>query len=273
MANGNLPPPARNGKPAPAATAPVVDPRQFTVSGGIINKPQRVVIYGTGGIGKSTLAALAPNPVFIDIEGGTAGLDVPRIDGVTSFMGLRSCIQSNIADGFDTIVLDSASKAYEWATDHTIATVKHEKGHGVSSVEGYGFGKGYQHVYDTFLLLLADLDSQIRRGRNVVVIAHSCVEDVPNPLGDDFIRFEPDLQSPRSGKASIRNRVVQWADHVLYLGYDVVVIDGKGIGTGTRTIWPTERPDHVAKSRSVVEEIPYNDPTDGTIWSLIFGGK
>src|SRR5690606_41783294 len=48
-------------------------------------------------------------------------------------------------------------------------------------VEGYGFGKGYTHVYDTFLHLLAELDRHVREGRNVIGIAHECTANVPNP--------------------------------------------------------------------------------------------
>jgi hypothetical protein len=106
----------------------------------------------------------------------------------------------------------------------------------------------------------------------VILIAHDCTADVPNPVGEDFIRFEPHLQSPKSGKASIRNRVVQWADHVLFVGYDVVAKDRKGKGVGTRTIWQVERPDHVAKSRTLTEPMPFEAADDGAIWAQIFGG-
>ena len=49
------------------------------ISNGKVIRPQKVVIYGSEGIGKSTLAAQFPNPLFIDTEGGTAQLDVRRI--------------------------------------------------------------------------------------------------------------------------------------------------------------------------------------------------
>src|SRR6185436_20399049 len=108
-----------------------------------------------------------------------------------------SALQSKIVDDFDSIVLDG-TKAEEYAIAHTLANVPHEKGGRVSSIEGYGFGKGYQYVYDTFLLLLADLDRLVERGKNAVLICHECVSDVPNPAGEDFLRFEPHLQCPKS---------------------------------------------------------------------------
>lgn len=230
-----------------------------------------MLLYGPGGIGKSSLAALAPKPVFLDIEAGTRELDVQRIDGLDTFGDLRACLQSSALDGFSTVVIDTATKAEELAIAHTLATVKHEKGHSVSSIEGYGFGKGLQHLFDTFLLLLSDCDRHVRAGRNVILIAHSCIDTVPNPHGDDWIRHEPHLQAPKSGKASIRNRVVQWADHTLFLGYDVIAKDGKGKGSGTRTIWPQEMPTHVAKSRLIHDAMPFEFGS-GEVWRLIFGG-
>ncbi len=245
-------------------------PQEFPVTSGRLDAPQRTVLYGTGGIGKSTLGALAPGAVMLDIESGTLELDVQRIDNIDTFAALRACLQGDALDGYRTVVIDSATKAEELAVAHTLSTVKHEKGHHVSRIEDYGFGKGYQHVYETFLLLLADLDRQVRLGRNVVLIAHECIDNVPNPVGDDWIRYEPHLQRPKSGKASIRNRVVQWADHVLFVGYDVVTEDGKGRGGGTRTIWPNEQPSHIAKSRRIAEPIQFRDTTDDTVWQQIF---
>ena len=275
MAEAKAPPPQKKRGAPTNSSSPASAPAgatQFAVVSGRKTGAQRIVIYGPGGIGKSSLAGLAPNPVFIDVEDGTREMDVPRVESVESFADARACLQSNAFEGFDTVVIDTATKMEEWAIAHTIETVKNEKGSHVSSIEGYGFGKGYMHVYDTFLLLLSDCDRQIRANRNVVLIAHDCTADVPNPVGDDFIRYEPHLQAPKSGKASIRNRLVQWSDHVLFLGYDVHSEDGKGKGVGTRTIYPMERPDHIAKSRILpAEPLPFEHEEDDRVWGLLFG--
>ena len=41
-------------------------------------RAQRVVIYGTEGIGKSTFASQFPNPLFIDTEGSTSNMEIGR---------------------------------------------------------------------------------------------------------------------------------------------------------------------------------------------------
>jgi len=229
----------------------------------------RVVIYGPGGVGKTTLACMAPGPVAVfDLEDSLPVLrgQLPeefqgrlnRVGSVFDWQTMRDMLHMPGWDEIKTIVIDSATRAEEWAVEHTLATVPHEKGQRVSRIEDYGFGKGYSHVYDTFLTLLGDLDHHTRAGRNVVLICHDCTASVPNPDGEDWIRYEPRLQSPASGKSSIRLRVREWADHVLFVGYDVSVTNGKGKGNGTRTIFPVELPHCMAKSRSLSETIILN---------------
>ena len=46
---------------------------------GRVTRPQKSAIYGPEGVGKTTLASQAPNPVFLDTEGGTDHLDVARL--------------------------------------------------------------------------------------------------------------------------------------------------------------------------------------------------
>lgn len=279
-AKAKLPPPPRNGAPPPddfirTAPAPQAESREYALVGGTIPRAQRVLLYGKPGIGKTTLASLIAGVAFVDIAEETSHLDVLRIgtDQIRNWSDLRACIQSNLFDGSRAITLDNATTADGWSISHTLDTVPHEKGHRVKSIEGYGFGKGLSHNYDTFLPLLMDFDRHIRAGRHVILIAHDCISDTPNPTGDDFIRYEPHLQGPKSGKASIRNRVIQWADHVLFVGYDIVAKDGKGTGGGTRTIYTDETPAFLAKSRSFHGVLPFTGPEDGAIWDHILGGQ
>lgn len=44
---------------------------KFQITRGLIVKPQKVVVYGPEGIGKTTFAADFPDPLFIDTEGST----------------------------------------------------------------------------------------------------------------------------------------------------------------------------------------------------------
>lgn len=269
------PPPLKNGNGTQVHTPK----KMFSVSTGAQAIAQKIIIYGSGGVGKTELASLIAkngiNPLFLDIGDGTNFLDVQRVKpNPQTWDDMRDALHSpELWKGFNAIVIDDLTKAEEMATDWAVANIPHEKGHKVDSIEGYGFGKGLTHVYETFMKLLGDLDAHAREGRWVICIAHECTANVPNPSGADWIRFEPRLQSPASGKNSIRHRVKEWADHLLYVGFDTIVNkEGKASGGGTRTIYPTELPTWLAKSRSLSEPIPYYRG-DNELWTRIMKGE
>jgi len=239
----------------------------------------RVVLFGPGGIGKTTEAALAPGPVaFFDLDdslGVLAGqlpedLDIRPVADAGDWAAIRGALHAEGWDDIKTIVIDSATKAEELCVRWVLDNIQTDKGKKAERIEDYGWGKGYTHTYETFLLLLGDLDQHVRAGRNVILICHDCTSTVPNPRGEDWIRYEPRLQSPSSGKASIRLRVREWADHVLFFGYDIDVTGGKARGGESRTIYTTEQPHCMAKSRTLDEEIVV-ERHDPALWQKLFG--
>ena len=272
------PSPKTPSGPSPsAAKSGLQSTRSQAISRGVRQAAQKIIIYGPGGVGKTKLASLTEEigvqPLFIDIEEGSNFLDVPRIDPTPeTFEELLAAIRDyGMASDCHAIVIDSLTKAEELAIQYTLRTVPHEKGHFVESVEAYGFGKGYTHVFESFLKLLQALDAAARKGKHIIGICHDCTANVPNPAGEDWIRWEPRLQSPPSGKGSIRHRVKEWCDHLLFVGFDTFVSEGgKASGSGTRTIYSTELPTHWAKSRSLTEPVVYEDGVP-TIWNKIFG--
>jgi hypothetical protein len=245
------------------------------VSSGRDVNAQRIGIYGTGGIGKTKLASLLKQvgirPLVIDVENGSKFLDVERIGDIGTYEELRGVLHDEqLIAPYGAVVIDSLTKVEELATEHTLRTVPADnQGTMVDNVEGYGFGKGYVHVHETFLKVLGDLDAIVRAGKHVIVICHDCKAAVPNPNGIDWIRYEPRLQE--TAKGPTRSRVFEWCDHFLFIGYDVNVNkDGKGSGYGTRAIYPAELPTHKAKSRDIANTIVYQDG-EPELWKLLFG--
>lgn len=273
-------PPQRPTAPLPTTRPPAqIGKVQF----GNIQKRKghRTLLYGTGGIGKTTLACLAPGKtVFIDADESLevlkaqlveVGIELPvKVDSVTNWATLRAALQSDGWDGINNIVLDTVTKIEEWGVAHTLATVKTDKGRTPEGIEDYGFGKGYKYVFENFLTLLGDLERHTRAGRNVFLLAHDCTSNVPNPKGEDYLRYEPRLQHAGKGDASVRLRLKEWSDHVLFLGYDVEVNKETGVaqGSGTRTLYASELPFCMAKSRTFSGTINIDKPGDSP-WELI----
>ena len=237
------------------------------------NVGQRVVLYGSGGIGKTTLAASAPGPVaFFDLDGSLAVLKLknePLLVRVSTWEEIKDAIQGKGWDEVRTICIDSLSKAEELATSWIYENIKTEKNGKAKSLPDYGWGEGYIHLQDTVMSLLADLDRHRDIGRNIVLICHDQTCEAPNPAGHDWLRFEPRLQNTKN--APLRMKVKEWADHVIFIGYDMEVDkDGKAKGQGTRTYYPTEKPWCLAKSRTLSksEELKQDDQA---FWSKLFG--
>ena len=237
----------------------------------------RVVLYGTGGAGKTTLACSLPGrTAFIDLDeslgklagvraklksGDVVAVDVRGEDGEPTWERLRDALNAPGWDGIDNVVIDSFTAAEELAKAFVLRTVPVGKGMMAKSIEDYGYGKGYVHLFDAVTAALPLFERHIRAGRNVVLICHECIQTCPNPAGDDFIRYEPRLQSPSGGKASIRYRVKEWADHVLFLRLDCEVTeDGKAKGGYFRTVYPADLQWGMAKSRTLTAEVTVNDP-------------
>lgn len=229
-------------------------------------KGQRLGIYGSGGIGKTSLACQLPGKTAMldadeslsTLRGQLELVDIPLpvIIPATNFGELLYILTADGWQGIDNIVIDTGTRVEEWAKAYTLANVKTKTCTSPKKLEDYGFGKGEGFLYETFISLIPHLDSHIRAGRNVVWIFHECINVVPNPESEDWQRYEPRLNNPKSGKHSIRLHMKEWLDHLLFVNYDVAVEkdERKGKGQGTRTIYTSELPFCMAKSRTTSDK-------------------
>jgi len=93
---------------------------------------------------------------------------------------------------------------------------------------------------------------------------------VPFPAAEDYLRWEPDLyKGGKDGRGSTRQRIKGWADHVVFVCFDVRVTDGKGRGSGTRTWHSLELPTHIAKSRTVQTSAAFELSDPGAVWRTL----
>ena len=112
----------------------------FTISKGPVPTAKKVVIYGPEGIGKTSLAAHFPVPVFIDTEGSTKEYDLSRFPAPTSWQMLRDEVKEIKQNPqlCRTLVIDTA----DWA--EALCSVHVCDSNGVKGgIEGFGYGKGY----------------------------------------------------------------------------------------------------------------------------------
>lgn len=102
----------------------------LNISNGVIPRAQKVVIYGSEDVGKTTLAASFTNPLIIDTEGGTAHMDVRRVDKPQSWDELIAIVGevASTPNICKTLVIDTADWAEQLATVHVCAKYKQNSG-------------------------------------------------------------------------------------------------------------------------------------------------
>ncbi len=225
---------------------------------GELKKPIKCLLYGPEGIGKSTFASMFPTPVFIDTEGSTVRMNVVRTRKPESWAALLDQVMffSRNPGEFRTLVVDTADWAEKLCIAHICA-----KGQ-VTSIEGFGYGKGYTYLEEEFVKLLHALNAVIDAGMHVCLTAHAALQKVeePNEVGS-YDRWAPKLLKRNTPL------VKEWADMILFANYKVFVsnVDGKGAtkgknkaSGGTRMMYTSHHPCWDAKNRfGLPEELPF----------------
>lgn len=239
-------------------------------------KGQRIGIYGVPGIGKTSLITTLPGKTVVFDADSSLGvlkksgikLDNTLTAPAESFEDILNALNDqSIWDGVNNIVIDTITRVEKLAIEYVLKTFKSKKGERVNNITEYGFGDGFRLLFDQMLKLFASLEQHaLRHGRNIIIIAHSTACKAPNPTGDDYLRYEPQLTS--SEKQNTKSYMMAFLDHLLFINYEVAAVEGKAKGNGTRIIYPVETATHMAKSR-ILKEAMFYKANDNTLWEKI----
>ena len=234
------------------------------------DKPPRIVIYGTSGIGKSSFGAAAPNPIFIPTEDGAAALSVPTFPLIREWTNAEGTGMANAFDvlagephQFQTVVLDSA----DWTEN--ILKEQVAKDHGIkvydTNHKALSYGRGPRAV-EEYWRKMCDSFNYLRdaRGMGCIIIAHSLVKRFDDPTTEAYDRYQLDLMKDSAAV------LTEWADIVLFANKQTTVIEEKvgvngvkkrGVGPDERLMFTTETAAYKAKSRwSIPARLPLSYP-------------
>jgi hypothetical protein len=219
-----------------------------------VTHPPRIVLYGTHGVGKSSWAAQADRPVFIQTEEGLDALDVTAFPLARSYDEVMEAIGSLYSEDHDfgTVVLDSA----DWMEQLIFKQVA--VNHKINNIEDMGYGKGYTFAVDLWRNVMEGFDL-LRNEKNmqVIFLAHTQIKRYDDPLVDSYDRYMLDLHK---GGAAI---ISEWCDLLMFANYRVNTVKSdvgfnqkktRAVGAGERVLHTQERPGWVAKSRWALPE-------------------
>ena len=210
-------------------------------------KPPRLLIYGTAGIGKTTLGTNAPAPVFIQTE--DSEVDCPTFGLLKTYDEVMEAMASLVTEDHDfkTVVLDSLDWLEPIIWRETCRLNKW------ASIEDPGYGKGYAAALDTWRVVLDGFNAlRDERGMAVIILAHCEIKRFDSPETEPYERYQIKLQ--KAASALVQEHV----DAVLFANYRVSTVKAdagfnrkavRGVGAGDRRLYTTERPAFLAKNR------------------------
>jgi len=223
------------------------------VKRGRIAAPIKALVYGVEGVGKSTLGAGLPEPLFVCAESGTEQLDVARLPEPRAWSEVLGALDELAAGGhgYQSVVVDTVDWLEPLLWDHLCAK------HKWSSIEAPGYGKGYVEALSEWRQLLRRLDQVRAAGLHVLLLAHATVRRVSPPDLEAYDRYS--LKVNEKAAALVR----EWADAVLFAQYEVSTAKGrtdrvaKAYSTGERVLRTVYSASWDAKNRwGLPETVP-----------------
>jgi hypothetical protein len=241
--------------PAKRASSPPTRPTVVASSQNIFedlidDKPKHgrfLMLYSPPGMGKTTLAAQFPKPMFITTS-GEQGIylykerklvpsDIPivqleplfaheDIPAASGHPGYNRCMSAmtRFRDGQhdrETLVIDSTSGLQDICYQHCASVLFDGD---MDSKDFTAYYAGYTKAAEAFWSskLLATMLEIVAKGYNVVLIAHSTFKPVNNPNGPDYDQYRPELDK------NIWKYTSKDLHGVFFLGQEIMVsIDQK----------------------------------------------
>lgn len=262
----------RNGAVAAAPVTPAKPRLSLArVSKGRQTHPVWIHVYGPEGVGKSSLGAATPSPIFIDVEQGTFELETTRFQfdesGRTMPRDFEELLEAvrvieREEHPYKTLVIDTLDAVEALVWQHICAR------DGKANVSDYGYGKGENIVaLDEWRKLVAALERVRAKGVNVITLSHSIVKRFDDPEGEGYDRHVLKLHEKAGGLIKER------ADAVLFAKFETVKKkdkDGRkvrAITTDARFLYTHKTGAFDAKNRC---DLPFELPLDwNELWSAI----
>jgi hypothetical protein len=215
------------------------------------SEPPIITVYGETGLGKTSLAASFPDPIFVQIapERAPADIEIATFGYIESYPDFMDALRAVAEEEHEyrTLVIDSlnALEKIVWAE----ACVRGQW----KSIEDPGYGKGYIKADEVWSEVMQYVNwIRDNLGMSIVMLGLSDTETHEEPGVAPYKRYDLRLHK------RARSLIFQTSDAVLFMNTKVV-LEEKDVGFGrksshatggnTRWLYTDAKPVHAAKNR------------------------
>ena len=211
------------------------------------SSPLKIVVYGIGGVGKSTFASTAPKPIFMNLEDNIRCINVAKVK-LTSYQEVEDFLTDlyNASNNeYRTLVIDSVDVLASLLYKHIA------KKYNINDFTA-GFGKGYAFVNRAFEEFIATINliSNAKKMNVIMICQEAQKSEGDIEIGDHIkknLALEPRFLKP----------VTFWANIVLGLATKHTVHKEKIVGQGERVMYKVDTGTRYAKnSYGLPPELP-----------------
>jgi len=219
-------------------------------------KPPRLVIYGQEGIGKSSLAASSPKPIFIQTEDGLGEIACEKFPLAHSVNDVLQALGELLTTehAYQTVVIDTLDWLERLIHSQVCQDFGPVKYDSIEKVDG-GYQRGYVHALTHWRKVIEALDKlRHAKGMACILVAHAKFEKYELPGESPVDRYSPRLHKHAAAFLS------EWADCVLFATWKMNPHKTKEEQNG-RILRTVCGPHCVAKNRfGLPPEIPLSWP-------------
>jgi hypothetical protein len=175
-----------------------------------------ILVYGSEGRGKTTLACKAPKPVAFLLEKGLPkGTTVDAVEDVKSFDDILAGLRDLYTDahGYSTLIIDTVD-AMEALLIESVCVRN-----GWRNIEQPAYGKGFvvaDAEWQRFVRAITAL--RARHNMTIVLISHAEIVNVNDPRAPSYSSYQPKLHKRGRGL------VMDACDAALFLSEDLRIV-------------------------------------------------
>ena len=197
---------------------------EFVIERSRRHRPYFGLLYGSPGVGKTTLASSIPGAIIIDLEHGADGMDCDRItiddaqNPQATIAKIKRSIAFAVEHGYTTIIIDSlTSLAALFEKQFLIENQK-------TTLDTGNFGQDYQAINDMLKAFLGGQTARtgtlpflVSKGCNLILIGHE--KEKIDSVGDSKLLHST---VPNLFKGMVSWLAVQ-CDFIFYYTHDIVI--------------------------------------------------